>query len=145
MSPVSGAPSAQRPIERVLPPVIPVAMVALALAVTGGVVLAAGAMTNPSLVVPAVLVVAAVVVELAAAVMVASIRPFAWERFRQVMGWALLAYVIQSAVIVFAFVVNDVPAATMALFCVGLVVFATDVPLMIGFTVARYERVDDPL
>lgn len=130
------------PIERVMPPVVPVAMLALALAVTGGVILAAGAMTDPSLVVPGVLVVAAVVMEIVAAVMMTSIRPFAWVRFRQVAAWALLAYAIQSAVIVFAFVVNDVPAGPMALFSIGLVVFATDVPLMIGFTVARYERVE---
>lgn len=142
MSASSGSVLPERPIERALPPVVPVAMVALALAVTGGVILAAGAMTDPSLVVPAVLVISAVVAELVAAVMLATIRPFAWKRFRQVLGWTLLAYVIQSAVIVFAFVVNDVPAGPMALFCVGLVVFATDVPLMIAFTVARYERVE---
>lgn len=130
-----------RPIDRDLPPVVPVAMVALALAVTGGVILAAGAASDPSLTVPTVLIAAAVVLELVAIVMVALIRPFAWDRFKQVVLWALLAYLIQGGMIVFAFVRNEVPAGPMRLLVIGLVVFATDVPLMIAFTVARYQQV----
>lgn len=133
-------PMTMRPFERTVPPVIPVAMVALALAVTGGVFLSAEALTNPSLVVPAIFVIAGAVLELAAVVLALRTRPFAWRRFRMVFGWALLAYVVQSAMIVFAFARNHVPGGPMALLVIGVAVFATDVPLMIGYTVARYQR-----
>lgn len=128
-----------RPFERKLPPVVGVSMAALALAITGGVILAAQAKRQPSLTLPTVLVVAALVLELAAGVMTVTIRPFAWSRFRQVFLWALLAYVVQSGIIEWAFVRNDIPAGPLTALTLGLVVFATVVPLMIAFTVARYQ------
>lgn len=140
-TPTVAAAAPGRPFERRLPPVIPVAMVALALAVTGGVILSAGATTAPSLVPPTLLIATAVGLEVIAAVMVARVRPFAWGRFRQVLMWALVAYTIQGGMIVYSFVRNDVPGGPLTVLVLGLVVFATDVPLMIAYTVARYERV----
>lgn len=128
-----------RPFERHVPPVIPVAMTALGLAVTAGVILAAQAMTHPSLVLPTVLVAAAVALEIAAVVLAVSIRPFAWTRFRHVGAWTLLAYVLQSSMIEWSFAKNHVPGGPMTLLTIGILVFATVVPFMIAFTVARYE------
>lgn len=133
----------RRPIERDLPPVVPVAMASMTLAVTGGVILASGALDDAPIAVPTAFVAAAVVAELVAVVMTALIRPFAWSRFRQVFLWALLAYVVQAGMIGYSFVRNDVPAGPLAVLTLGLVVFATAVPLMIAFTVARYEQVAD--
>jgi hypothetical protein len=87
---------------------------------------------------------AGIVLELVAVVMLATIRPFAWPRFAQVARWALLAYVAQSAIIEWSFVKNHVPGRPLSVLTAGLVVFATVVPLMIAFTVARYRAVDDP-
>lgn len=131
------------PFDRTVPPVIPVAMVAMAAAVTGGVILSAGAAGRPSLTVPTVFVVAGVALELVAAAMALRVRPFAWGRFGQVFGWTLLAYLLQSFLILYSFIRNDIPAKPMATLAIGLFVFATDVPLMIAFTVARYQRTDE--
>ena len=133
--------AAVRPFERKLPPVVGVSMAALALAVTGGVILAARPLEHPSIVFPAALEVAAVVLELAAVVMMLRIRPFAWRRFRQVFAIALVAYVIQGAMIEWAFAKNHTPAGPITALTFGIVVFSTIVPLMIAFTVARYEAV----
>jgi hypothetical protein len=133
-----------RPFERKMPPVVEVAMVALAAAVTGGVILAAQATEEPSLTIPTILMVAAAVLELVAAVLLVRIRPFAWDRFRLVYGWAFVAYAIQAGMIEWSFAKNDTPAGPLTLLTIGLVVFATVVPLMIGFTVARYQAVDEP-
>lgn len=138
---MSGTPVGVRPLEREVPPVIPVAMASLSLAVTGGVILAAGATVDQSLVLPGILVGAGIALELVAVVMAVLIRPFAWFRFRQVFGWALLAYVLQSGIIVFSFVRNSIPSGPLAVLTVGLIVFATDVPFMIAFTTARYQEV----
>lgn len=135
-----------RPFDRKLPPVVEVAMVGLAAAVTGGVILAAQSTENdPSLVLPTILMAVAVVLELAAAVLALRIRPFAWDRFRQVYLWGFVAYAIQAGMIEWSFAKNDTPAEPLTLLTIGLVVFATIVPLMIAFTVARYQAVDEPL
>ena len=130
-----------RPFERKLPPVVGVAMVSLALAVTGGVILAAQAESRPSVVLPMVLEVVAVALELVAIVMMLSIRPFAWFRFRPVFAIALVAYVIQAGMIEWAFAKNHTPAGPLTALTLGIVVFATSVPVMIAFTVARYQAV----
>jgi hypothetical protein len=134
---------AVRPFERSMPPVVGVSMVALTLAITGGVILSAQATEQPSLILPAVLMGTAVILELVAVVMLLRIRPFAWGVFRQVAVWALVAYVAQSALIEWSFAKNHVPGGPLTVLTVGLVVFATIVPLMIAFTVARYQAVSD--
>ena len=133
-----------RPFERTMPPVVPVAMVALALAVTGGIFLAANALQDPSLALPATLEIAAIALEIVAYVMAARIRPLAWDRFRQVFLWAFLAYAIQGGMIEFSFINNDTPNDPLVWLTLGIVAFVTLVPLMIAFTVARYQAVDSP-
>lgn len=130
-----------RPFERKLPPVIPVAMFGLTLAITGGVLVVAQIGEKPSLAVPTIFMAGAIVLELAAIAMLLTIRPFAWARFALVVRWALLAYVLQSAIIEWSFIINDVPGRPLTVLTAGLVVFATIVPLMIAFTVARYQSV----
>jgi len=132
-----------RPFERKLRPVVGVAMAALTLAITGGILVVAQIGEEPDLVVPSVLMGAAIVLEIAAIVMLTAIRPFAWARFTQVFRWALLAYVLQSAIIEWSFIKNDVPGRPLAVLSIGLVVFSTAVPIMIAFTVARYQTVAD--
>lgn len=53
----------------------------------------------------------------------------------------LLAYIAQSAIIEWSFKNNDVPGRPLSLLTAGLVVFGTIVPIMIAFTVARYQAV----
>lgn len=132
----------QRPFDRKMPPVIGLCMAALTLAIIGGVLIASQIGTEPSLTLPRVLVVIALVVEVTAVAIMIRVRPFAWGLFRRVFGVALCAYVVQSGIIGWTFVKNDVPAAPFIVLTGGLVVFATIVPLMIAFTVARYQVVE---
>lgn len=131
-----------RPFERRLPPVVGLGMGALTLAVVGGIIVAAQFGTDASLLVPSIFVGGALVIEVSAVVVLATIRPFAWRRFRQVFLATLTAYVIQSGIIEWTFIKNDVPARPALVLTCGLVVFATIVPTMIAFTVARYETTD---
>jgi len=119
-------------------------MAALTLAVVGGIVVAAQfGVEGASLTLPATFVGAGLGVEIAAVVVMGTIRPFAWARFRQVFLIALAAYVLQSGIIEWTFINNDVPGRPAVVLTCGLVVFATVVPLMIAFTVARYESAGD--
>ncbi len=129
--------TAVRPFERKLPPVVGMGMVALTLAISGGVLVVAQIGEEPALIVPSALMGGAIVFEMVAIVMLVTIHPFAWAPFAQVFRWALLAYVFQSGIIEWSFIKNDVPDGPLGVLTAGLVVFATVVPLMIAFTVAR--------
>ena len=72
--------------------------------------------------------------------LVARIKDFAWARFRQVAGWALLAYVIIGGMIEYAFVYDHTRGTQLAILTAMLVLFVLNVPVLIAFTVARYER-----
>lgn len=139
MSAVAAAPV--RPFERKFPPVVVAAMVGLTLAITGGILVVAQMGEKQSLAVPTGFMAGAIVLELAAIVMLVTIRPFAWDRFFLVLRWTLLAYVLQSGIIEWSFIKNDVPGRPLAVLTAGLMVFATIVPVMIAFTVARYQSV----
>ncbi len=132
-----------RPFERKLPPVIPVAMLGLTLAIVGGILVVAQIGEKPALTLPAIFVAGAVLLEIVAIVMAATIRPFAWSTFAAVFRWTLLAYVLQSSVIEWSFIINDVPGKPLAVLTAGIVVFATVGPVMIAFTAARYQSVTD--
>ena len=62
------------------------------------------------------------VLELAAIVLMVNIRPFAWDRFRQVFGWAFVAYAVQGGMIEYAFAKNHTPRGPMTTLTIGMVV-----------------------
>jgi hypothetical protein len=131
--------------ERKLPPVTEVGMASLALIVAGGIYLSAHLPQHVSLG-PAVALLAAsallMVVNLAS---LARVQGFAWNRFFEVARWSLLAYVVTAGMIEYVFVHNHLSGGPLVVLTLSLVVFAVHVPMLIGFTVARYyEPVECP-
>jgi hypothetical protein len=124
---------------RRFPPVAGLAIVSLALVVVGGILMASYVPRRPPLGPPAALAAVAAALLLVSVFLLTRLQDFAWNRFRTVFRWALLAYVISAAMIGFAFVRDHTRGAPLALVLVMLVMFAVDVPLIIGFTVARYS------
>ncbi|MGH3304270.1 MAG: hypothetical protein ACRDOK_21850 [Streptosporangiaceae bacterium] len=122
-----------------LPPVAALAVVSLGLVVIGGIVLASSLPSRPALAIPVVIAVVSGLTLAAAVVLLARLRDFAWDRFRLVFRWALLAYVISAGMIAFAFIRDHTRGAPLAVALVMLVFFALDVPVIIAFTVARYS------
>ena len=61
------------------------------------------------------------------------------KRFFQVGRWALLAYAVIAGVIEFAFVYDHTRGAPLVVMTLMLVLFMLNVPVLIAFTVARYE------
>jgi hypothetical protein len=115
------------------------ATVSLALVVVGGILMASYVPRRPPLGLPATLAGVAAVLLLVSVLLLSRLRDFAWDRFATVVRWALLAYVISAAMIGFAFIRDHTRGGPLALVLVMLVIFAADVPLIIGFTVARYS------
>ena len=125
---------------RPMPPVTAVGMVSLALIVAGGIYLSAH-LPNEVPLGPAVALLVASALLLAGNLLaLRRVEGFAWDRFRDVAKWALLAYAITAALIEFAFVRNHLSGGPLVVLTLSLVVYAVHVPMLIGFTVARYHE-----
>jgi len=125
-------------IERKLPPVTELGMLSLALIVAGGIYLSAHLPEHVPLA-PAVILLALSVLLLAANLLALSrVEGFAWDRFADIAKWALLAYALIAGLIEYSFLQNHVSGGPLVVLSLSLVVFAVHVPLLIGFTVARY-------
>jgi hypothetical protein len=124
---------------RRLPPVTPLALTALTLVVVGGIYLAAH-LPRPAPLGPAVAALAAAAaVLLAAAAVLARVRDFAWHTFFVVGGWALAAYLVIAGMLEFVFVLDHTRGALLIVLTLMLAVYAVNVPLLLAFSVARYQ------
>lgn len=124
--------------ERRLPPVTAVGMTSLALIVAGGIYLAAHLPDRVPLAPAIALLCASALLLVGNLVALAFVPGFAWGKFFEVAKWALLAYAITAGLIEYAFVQNHVRGGTLVVLSLSLVVYAVHVPVLIGFTVARY-------
>ncbi len=125
--------------SRRLPPVTLLAVVALALVIAGGIDLAAR-LPRPAPLGPAVVALAAAaVVLLAAATVLARVRDFAWRTFFVVGGWTLVAYLVIAGMLEFVFILDHTPGSLLIVLTLMLALFAVDVPLLLAFSVARYQ------
>ena len=126
--------------DRKVPPVTLLGMLSIAL-IAGGVSYLAAYLPKRAPLGPAVgLLVAAAVVLGAAAVLVTRTPDFAWRRFFQVWAWTLLAYVVIAGMIEYAFVYDHTHGAVLAVMTLMLVVFLLAPPLLVAFTVARFQQ-----
>jgi hypothetical protein len=125
--------------ERRLPPVTEVGMASLALIVAGGIYLSAHLPQHVPLA-PAVILLALSAALLATNLIALSrVDGFPWRRFGEVARWALLAYAVTAGLIAYAFIRNHVSGGALVVLLLSLVVYAVHVPMLIGFTVARYD------
>jgi len=123
---------------RRLPPIAEIAVGALALIIVGGITLASRLPRPAPLPLLIALLALAAVLVLADVALLARLRDFAWPLFFQVAKWSLLAYSIMYGILEFTFVYDHVGGSTLVVLTLMLVVIAVDVPLLFGFTVARY-------
>lgn len=134
-----GGGTAERGASLRFPPVAETGVAALVLIVIGGIYMASYAPRRPSLALPVTLAAASAAMLVAALVMLARSRQLAWNKFFLVGRWTLLSYVIAAGLIEFAFVRDHMRGSALTLVSIMLVLFALIVPLIISFTVARYQ------
>jgi hypothetical protein len=126
--------------ERRLPPVTQIGMASLALIVAAGIYLSAHLPNHVSLG-PAIALLGASALLLAGNLAaLARVHGFPWRRFFEIARWALVAYAIIAGMIEYAFLRNHLSGGPLVVLTLSLVVFAVHVPVLIGFTVARYQE-----
>ena len=128
--------------QRRLPPFTELGMLSLALIVIGGIYLSSHIPQHVPLGLPTALLIASAALVVINLALLSRVPDFAWPRFFQVAKWALLAYLFTAAIIEYAFLRNHVKGGTLVVLTLSLVVFAVHVPMLIGFTVARFEEDD---
>ncbi len=126
------------------PPVNQVAMASLALIVAGGIYLSAHLPQHVPLAPAAILLALSALLLGANLAALARVENFPWQRFWQIARWALLAYAITAALIEYTFLRNKLSGGPLVVLTLSLVVFAVHVPMLIGFTVARFHEPDEP-
>ena len=136
MSQVAAAP---RPAERPLPPISQLCVGSLACAVIGTILVAARMPHDVSLLPSVLLLALGAALLVASIVLLARISPFAWDVFRRVAVWSLVGYLVIAGMVEYAFIYDSTPGRVLAVLSGTLALFAVDVPLLLGFSVARYQ------
>jgi hypothetical protein len=125
--------------ERRLPPVTELGVLSMALIVAGGISIASQLPGQVPLAIPVLLLAASTLVLIANAALLARVPGFNWDAFFDVAKWALLAYAVIAGMLEFVFVNDGTSGGILVVLTLSLVVYAVHVPLLIGFTVARYQ------
>ena len=126
-----------------LPPVTQLGMASLALIVAGGIYLSSHLPRHVPLA-PAVALLVASVLLLAGNIFALSrVRDFAWDQFFAVAKWSMLGYLVIAGMIEYVFLRNHLRGGSLVVLTLSLAVFSVHVPMLVGFTVARYANSED--
>jgi len=117
-------------------------MASLALIVAGGIYLSAHLPEHVPLGPAVALLAISALLLVGNIVALSRVRDFAWDRFFSVARWSLLAYAVIAGMILYAFLEDHIRGGTLVVLTLSLVVFAIHVPMLVGFTVARYADSD---
>jgi hypothetical protein len=132
-----------RPLERKLPPVTEIGAVSMIAIASSVIYLAAYLPKRAPLGIAIALIAVAAALQLVNWMLISRIRPFAWDRFFQVGRWTLLAYVVIAGMIEFAFIYDKTRGVSLVLMTLALALFVLNVPVLVAFTVARYQAVPE--
>jgi hypothetical protein len=125
-----------------LPPVTELAIATMVLVVIGGTYIAAHIPREVPLLLPTLLLIAAAAVLAVNIFMLGRVRRFNWAMFRLVFGWSLAGYGVIAGLLVYVFLKGSIPDDVMGFLAGMLVIYALNIPLLLGFSVARYQPVE---
>ena len=125
--------------ERPLPPVTEVAITSMALIVIGGIWIVSHLPHHVPLGPAVALLAASALLVVFNVVALSRVPDFNWASFFLVARWAGLVYAITAGMLLYVFVTDGTSGGQLVVLTLSLVVYAIHVPLLIGFTVARYD------
>ena len=126
-----------------LPPVTQIAIVSFALIVASGIWIVSHLPKHVPLAPSFVLIALSALLLVGNVVALRHVDGFDWTRFLAVAKWALLAYVVLAGLVEYAFVKDGTRGGALVVLTLSLAIFAIHVPLLIGYTVARYPETYD--
>jgi hypothetical protein len=90
-----------------------------------------------------VLLVASILLLVTNLVLLARVKDFDWPRFFQVGKWSLLAYMVIGGMIEYVFLRNHLRGGALVVLTLSVAVFSVHVPILVGFTVARFSNPEE--
>jgi hypothetical protein len=129
--------------ELEFPPITEIAVGSMILVVIGGIYIASYVPRTVPLGLPVALLAGATLLLLANIVTLGRLTNFAWNVFFQVFGWTLLAYAVIAGMIGYVFVVDGVRGRLLVILVSMLLIYAVDIPMLLSFSVARYQDIGD--
>ena len=127
------------PEPRSFPRITEIGLVSMVCVIVGVIWMAAHLPNRPPLTLPAIFAVVAAVVLAVNIGVLGALKDYAWYRFFQVFRWGLLAYLIIAGMIEYAFVYDGTRGWPLGLMTAFLAIFTLNVPILLAFTVARFE------
>jgi peptidoglycan/LPS O-acetylase OafA/YrhL len=124
--------------EQRLPPVTQLGMLSLAFVIAGGIYLSAHLPSHVPLGPAFALLAASVIVLVVNMILLSRVQGFAWQRFFEVAKWSFVAYLVIAGLLEYVFLRNHTSGGPLVVLTLSLAVFAVHVPMLMGFTVARY-------
>lgn len=85
------------------------------------------------------------VLSLATAGLLMRLRQFAWQLFFAVARWVLVLTSIFAAMAMYVFIADGTGGTQLTILVIVLLLAALNIPMLLGFSVARHERVFDEL
>jgi hypothetical protein len=137
--------SAPQPVpgDGKLPPIQQISVAVLALIVIGGVYTAAHLPRHVPQGPTIALLSAATLLLALNGFLLSRITPFNWRVFRQVAGWVLVAYAVVAGMLEYVFVYDHTRGSQLLILTLMLAVFMVDIPVLLGFSVARFQPASD--
>ena len=121
-----------------LPPISEISVAILTLVVAGGVYLASHLPSHVSLMPTTLSVLLAGLLVLVNLYLISRVSNFAWDKFFLVAKWTLLAYGVIAGTLEYIFIKDGTRGSVLALMSSALLIFAINLPIHFGFTVAKY-------
>jgi hypothetical protein len=126
--------------ERRLPPISELCIVTMSLVIVGGVYVAGHLPDSVPMTLPVALLIAAAAVLAVNLVLLSKAKDFDWATFWLVARWSFAAYLVIAGMLEYIFLRNNTPDDVMLVLSGMLAVYAVDIPLLFGFSVARYQE-----
>ncbi len=125
--------------ERRFPPITEIGVASMICVIVGVIILASYLPRRAPLGAPVGLLAAAAVLLLVNVALLARLKEFASFRFFQVARWGLLAYLVVAGMLEYTFIYDRTRGELLVVMTLMLAIFTANVPLLLGFTVARFE------
>ena len=126
--------------ERKLPPINELCLGSLLFIIIDGIYIAAHLPNIPSMSIISLFLSLGGLLSIISCLLLARIKDFAWDKFFLVLRWMSLEYLVEAGMLEYIFVYDKVRGSMLLILTLALVVFAIDIPIIMSFTVARYQQ-----
>ncbi len=130
------------PDQDSLPPVTEVCVAAMSVIIVGGIYMASHLPNAAATTLPVIVIVAGFLLIGWNVIALSRLREFSWSSFWLVGRWALLAYVVIGGMLAFVFVRDGTRGTQLVLVVLMLIAYALIIPMLLAFSVARYQPPD---